>query len=142
MTSVKPRRYRDKDHLRFVAAQPCTLCGRQPCEAHHLRFAQPRALGRRVSDEFTVPLCRVHHRELHRQGDERAWWNKANIDPMPIALGFWQQTRGVVPAVIRNGERRNLTTACRSRTRVGQGVSSNRKVALDSSHTTDGGTTA
>ena len=98
LASVKPRRYRDKDHLRFVAAQPCTVCGRQPCEAHHLRFAQPRALGRRVSDEFTVPLCRVHHRELHRQGDERAWWNKANIDPMPIALGFWQQTRGVLRA--------------------------------------------
>ena len=98
LTSVKPRRYRDKDHLRFIAAQPCTVCGRKPCEAHHLRYAQPRALGRRVSDEFTVPLCRVHHRELHRQGDERAWWNKANIDPMPIALGFWQQTRGVLPA--------------------------------------------
>jgi hypothetical protein len=48
-----------------------------------------------VSDEFTVPLCRVHHRELHRQGNERAWWTKANIDPMPIALRFWQQTKGV-----------------------------------------------
>jgi hypothetical protein len=44
-----------------------------------------------------VPLCRVHHRELHRQGDERSWWNKANIDPMPIALRFWRQTRGVLP---------------------------------------------
>jgi hypothetical protein len=41
-----------------------------------------------------VPLCRVHHRKLHRQGDERALWNKANIDPMPIALRFWQQPRG------------------------------------------------
>jgi hypothetical protein len=36
---------------------------------HHLRFAQPRALGRKASDEFTVPLCRVHHREVHRAGD-------------------------------------------------------------------------
>lgn len=45
--------------------------------------------------EFAVPLCRVHHRELHRQGDERAWWNKFNIDPMPIALKFWQLTRGI-----------------------------------------------
>jgi hypothetical protein len=97
LISVKLRRSRDKDHLRFIARQPCTVCGRQPCEAHHLRFSQPRALGRRVSDEFTVPLCRVHHRELHRQGDERSWWNKANIDPMPIALRFWRQTRGVLP---------------------------------------------
>jgi ERF superfamily len=98
LASVKLRRSRDKDHLGFIAHQPCTVCGRQPCEAHHLRFSQPRALGRRVSDEFTVPLCRVHHRELHRQGDERAWWNKANIDPIPIALRFWQETRGVLPA--------------------------------------------
>jgi ERF superfamily len=92
---LKLRRSRDKNHLRFIAVQPCTVCGRQPCEAHHIRYAQPRALGRRVSDEFTVPLCRVHHRELNRQGDERNWWVKFNTDPMPIALKFWQRTRGI-----------------------------------------------
>jgi ERF superfamily len=96
--SLMPRRNRDRDHIRFIARQSCTVCGRKPCEAHHIRFAQPRALGRRVSDEFTVPLCRGHHRELHRQGDEAAWWGRANIDPMPIALRFWQQTRGLLPA--------------------------------------------
>jgi hypothetical protein len=105
---VTPRRCRDKDHLRFVAIQPCTVCGRQPCEAHHLRFAQPRALGLKVSDEFTVPLCRVHHRELHRVGDEPAWWNKVGIDPMPIALGFWQQTRGVLSAEAGRGSNGRL----------------------------------
>ena len=94
-SAPKPRRSRDKDHLRFIARQPCTVCGRQPCEAHHIRFAQPSALGRRVSDEFTVPLCRVHHRELHRIGNERSWWDQLNIDPLPIALRFWQQTKGV-----------------------------------------------
>src|SRR5262249_37558998 len=50
-------------------------------------------LGRRVSDEFIVPVCRVHHRELHRSGDEAAWWRRLNIDPLPIALRLWQQTR-------------------------------------------------
>ena len=92
---VKLRRSRDKDHLLFIANQACTVCGRRPCEAHHIRYAQPRALGRKVSDEFTVPLCRVHHRELHGQGNERAWWAKFKIDPMPMALRFWQETRGV-----------------------------------------------
>jgi hypothetical protein len=96
--AMKPRRYRNMDHLKFISSQPCAVCGRQPCEAHHLRYAQPRALGRRVSDEFTVPLCRVHHRELHREGNERSWWNKVNIDPEPMALRFWQQTRGVLVA--------------------------------------------
>jgi hypothetical protein len=96
--SVKPHRARDKDHLRFICKQPCTVCGRTPCEAHHLRFAQPRAMGRRVSDEFTVPLCRLHHRELHRISNELSWWNKLNIDPLPIALRFWQLTRGLSSA--------------------------------------------
>jgi ERF superfamily len=50
------RRIRDREHVRFVSQQTCLVCGRQPCDAHHLRFVQNRALGRKVSDEFTVPL--------------------------------------------------------------------------------------
>jgi hypothetical protein len=91
----KLRRFRDKEHLRFVSKQACTVCGRQPCEPHHIRFAQPRTMSRKVSDEFTVPLCRIHHREIHHRGDEAAWWAEFSIDPMPIALRLWQQTRGV-----------------------------------------------
>jgi hypothetical protein len=71
------RRIRDREHVRSVAKQPCLVCGRRPADAHHLRFAQSRALGRKVSDEFTIPLCRGHHREVHRSGDEAAWWEKA-----------------------------------------------------------------
>ena len=70
----EPRRVRDRDHVRSVAQHPCLICGRRPADAHHLRFAQSKALGRKVSDEFTVPLCRGHHREVHRCGDEAAWW--------------------------------------------------------------------
>jgi len=51
-----PRRYRNRDHLRSVMQQPCLLCGRKPSDAHHVRFVQPRALGRKASDEFAVPL--------------------------------------------------------------------------------------
>jgi hypothetical protein len=89
----KPVRLRDKEHRRFVLRQPCLVCGRVPSDPHHLTFTQPRALARRVSDEFIVPVCRVHHRELHRSGDEAAWWRKLNIDPLPVALRLWQQTR-------------------------------------------------
>jgi hypothetical protein len=52
-----------------------------------------RSLGRWVSDEFTVPVCRIHHRELHRHADEAAWWGQVKIDPLPVALRLWQQTR-------------------------------------------------
>ena len=88
----EPKRRRDKPHLRFVAGQPCVVCGRQPSDPHHLRFAQPRALGVKVSDEFTVPLCRVHHRQLHQTGNEVAWWDKLKLDALGIARQFWDQT--------------------------------------------------
>jgi hypothetical protein len=88
----EPRRVRDREHVRFVAKQPCLICGRTPSDPHHLRFAQHRALGRKVSDEFTVPLCRGHHRELHRCGDETAWWQKAGIDPTASARALWLKT--------------------------------------------------
>jgi hypothetical protein len=88
----EPRRIRDRDHVRYVAKQPCLICGRQPSDPHHLRFAQTRALGRKVSDEFVVPLCRGHHREVHRCGDEAAWWNNVGINPMVAARTLWVET--------------------------------------------------
>ena len=93
----EPRRYRDRAHLEFVASQPCLLCGRQPSDPHHLRFMQPRAMGRRVSDEFAVPLCRTHHRAVHRHGDEAAWWKSTGIDPRgdcPTAVAAHPARRG------------------------------------------------
>ena len=90
---AKPRRYRNKDHLRYVARQACLICGRQPSDPHHLRYAQPRALGRKSSDEFTVPLCRVHHREVHRVSNEQAWWQSVGIDPLSVAQQLWETTR-------------------------------------------------
>jgi hypothetical protein len=88
----EPRRVRDRDHIRHVMKQPCLVCGRRPSDPHHLRFAQSRALGRKVSDEFTVPLCRVHHRELHRCGNEGLWWRNTGIDPLAAAGALWLET--------------------------------------------------
>jgi hypothetical protein len=89
---AEPKRRRDKSHLRFVASQPCLVCGRRPSDPHHLRYAQPRALGLKVSDEFTVPLCRGHHRQLHQAGNEINWWKSLKIDALPAARLLWEQT--------------------------------------------------
>ena len=86
----EPKRIRNRDHLRFVASQPCLVCGRSPSQAHHLRFAQPRAMGRKVSDEFTVPLCATHHHELHIRGNELEWWKDKQIEPLQIADELWR----------------------------------------------------
>ena len=89
---AEPKRIRDKAHLRFVASQPCLICGRQPSDPHHLHFTQPRAIGLKVSDEFTVALCRGHHRQLHQAGNEVTWWHDRKINALEVAKGLWNQT--------------------------------------------------
>ena len=84
---------RCKEHLSFVAEQPCLVCGRSPSHAHHIRYAQPRGLGLKVSDEFTVPLCAIHHSENHTTGNERRWWQQHNLDPLSVARRLWQKSR-------------------------------------------------
>jgi hypothetical protein len=91
LTLSEPRRHRSKEHLRFVARQPCLVCGRTPSQAHHVRFGQSRGIALKVSDEFTVPLCAIHHTENHATGDERRWWQEHNIDPLPIAEELWRK---------------------------------------------------
>ena len=93
LTIGHPKRLRCKEHLRFVASQPCAICGRSPSHAHHVRHAQSHGVGLKVSDEFTVPLCATHHQQIHATGKEREWWQQRNIDPLIIAHTLWQQSR-------------------------------------------------
>ena len=97
MPIAKPQRRRDREHVRFVAKQPCLVCGRTPSDPHHLRFAQPTGLGLKVSDEFTVPLCRAHHRELHRAVQETEWWSRLAIEPLEVARRLWLTTHDIKP---------------------------------------------
>ena len=90
----KEKRLRNKEHLKFVAQLACLVCGRKPSHAHHVRYAQARALGLKVSDEFTVPLCSVHHDEIHRTGDEKSWWARHEIDPLKAAAELWASSQG------------------------------------------------
>jgi Protein of unknown function (DUF968) len=89
----EPKRIRSKEHLRYVASQPCVICGRSPSQAHHVRYAQPRGLGIKVSDEFTVPLCATHHHQLHNTTKEREWWQERKIDPLMIAGTLWRESQ-------------------------------------------------
>ena len=100
----KPVRERDREHLKFVAAQSCLICGRTPSDAHHIKFAEQRAMGRKVSDKFTVPICRLHHRELHRGGNERAWWQQQDIEPLAVAAALWKKTHTVEAIVEGSSE--------------------------------------
>jgi hypothetical protein len=94
LTISEPKRIRSKEHLRFVARQPCLICGRAPAQAHHIRYAHSKGLGLKVSDEFTVPLCAIHHTENHATGNEKHWWQKHKIDPLSVAQQLWQRSKG------------------------------------------------
>ena len=114
LTISEPKRIRCKEHLRFVAEQPCLVCGRSPSHAHHIRYAQPRGLGLKVSDEFTVPLCAIHHSENHATGNERRWWQERNLDPLPVARRLWQNSRSAdrtpnVATTIESDEKRPIS---------------------------------
>ena len=90
----EPRRVRSPAHLSFIHEHGCCACGAKPVQAHHLTFAQPRARGLKVSDEFTVPVCLEHHNAAHAEGDERLFWSWAGIDPLGVAARLWAQSPG------------------------------------------------
>jgi len=99
-----PRRVRDSDHLEYVATLSCLVCGRAPSQAHHLRFAQPRALGSKVSDEWVVPLCNLHHRALHDGGNEEAWWAEHKIDAASEAARLWSQQHAPSTSILTSDQ--------------------------------------
>jgi len=115
----EPRRVRDREHVRHVAKQPCLVCGRRPSDPHHLRFAQSRAMARKVSDEFTVPLCRGHHREVHHYGDEAGWWEKTGLDPTVAARALWLETHPLLSCPQRLSAEVTERTKALSRRRNG-----------------------
>ena len=45
-----------------------------------------------------MPLCRGHHREVHRYGDEAEWWSNAGVDPTITARALWLETHPL-PAI-------------------------------------------
>jgi hypothetical protein len=129
----EPRRYRDKEHRNFVCLQPCLVCGRKPSDAHHVGYAQPRAFGLKVSDEFTVPLCRGHHRALHRAGEEAAWWKDVGIDPITAARKLWKETRlSYLRALANSAGRSKLPKTTDLVTRDQSDLSASRSVKANS----------
>jgi hypothetical protein len=97
LTFGEPKRIRCKEHLRFVAEQPCLICGRSPSHAHHVRYAEPSGLGLKVSDEFTVPLCAIHHHHIHTTRKELEWWQERNINPSKLLAAFGNKATAIPP---------------------------------------------
>lgn len=90
----KRPRIHDHAHLAFIKTLQCCVCGKPGPDAAHIRSASPlfgkreTGAGEKASDKFTVPLCREHHDESHKAGDELLWWASKRIDPFLLALAL------------------------------------------------------
>lgn len=95
-----PKRIRAPEHLKWVGSLGCTVCQRNPADAHHLKRVQPNALARKPGDQWVVPLCRLHHRALHDAGDETRWWHRQKIDPVSLAEELWAKSSGLITSPV------------------------------------------
>lgn len=87
-------RITDEQYLRWLRTLPCTLTGRRPVEAAHIRLANPiygkRETGKseKPSDRWALPLCADKHREQHGE-NERLFWLRHGVDPCQVAAALW-----------------------------------------------------
>jgi hypothetical protein len=94
MTQRQPR-LEDAAWLAHVRTLPCLICGKVPSDPAHIRSSSLRygkrqtGLGEKPSDVWVLPLCRLHHDEQHRHGNELAWWAGYGIDPFAVALKLY-----------------------------------------------------
>jgi len=82
---------RSQKYLSFVRSHGCLVCNRPP-QAHHLTHIMEGSRGmRRTGDQFAVPLCEEHHRQLHADGNENRWWALQGIDPLEWVNEKWKE---------------------------------------------------
>ena len=86
-----------------------------------------------MSDEFIVPLCRGHHREVYRSGDEAAWWRNAGIDPIGAARTLWAETHPLrsvaeIPTADQSRASRAATSDSTSARRLPKGTRNRSRV--------------
>lgn len=90
----KDRRVRSQKILQKVRESPCLICGTTPSDPHHLRIVgHQRGLGIKNGDDFTVPLCRKHHEELHSFGSEALFFALHGVD-FEVVLAQMEKTNG------------------------------------------------
>lgn len=100
VASTKQRRPRETNHahLAFIRTLRCCICGKPGPDPAHIRSASPiygkreTGGGEKASDKWTTPLCRAHHDEQHKAGDELTWWASNGIDPFGLALALHEAT--------------------------------------------------
>lgn len=73
----KPQVHRSQEYMAFVRTLPCYICGNPETEAHHSEGGH--SMAQKGDDTSCVPLCHVHHAEIHQLG-KRSFEEKYDLD--------------------------------------------------------------
>lgn len=87
-SSASRRPGNDAAHLEAVRKLPCCVClSNGPSDPHHLKGSEAagpgeRCFGRRSSDKYTVPLCRICHEDAQivRGENESEYFRERGIE--------------------------------------------------------------
>lgn len=92
MRAPKPQYIRSEKWLRWVKSQKCVCCGKQADDPHHLINQGGGIMGSKADDMDCIPLCRIHHNELHhnvkeferKYGSQVELWHKFFLHSIKI----------------------------------------------------------
>ena len=82
---------RSPAHRAWVRSHRCSVPGCQlmPIECAHVRRASTAGIGIKSSDGYCLSLCREHHAESHRIG-EQSFERRHGINLMQLAREFYR----------------------------------------------------
>ena len=116
-----PRRYRSREHLRYVSKQACLICGRKQSDPHHLRFLQPRALGRKVkaTNPPSRSVARITARFIAPATNRPGGGRRASI-PSELRVCSGDERGTIIRKVVTKRLHRGLDQMPRHRTARGK----------------------
>ena len=85
-----PAQLRSGKHLAWIRTQRCAVQSKDcngPIQAAHVRVGTDAGLSAKPSDNWTVPLCHLHHVKQHAFG-EQTFGELYRIDTKRLALNF------------------------------------------------------
>lgn len=92
MKFPKLQRWTNDDYLKWVKSQPCCVCGATADDPHHIIGYGQGGIGTKAHDLFTIPLCRVHHSELHK---DPKGWEQENGSQLVLLFKFLDRSIGL-----------------------------------------------
>ncbi len=92
MKNPKPQRWTNDKYLLWVKSQPCCVCNSIADDAHHLIGYGQGGMGTKAHDLFTIPLCRIHHSELHKDPNG---WEREHGSQLVLLFKFLDRSIGL-----------------------------------------------